>query len=87
MNWRLAVFLTQRSIRYHRVIALITVAGVALGTCVMASVMVVDDNTARSERQLHERRALRAERSRYGPQQGTLGLCCVQLRALSRVIQ
>ena len=43
------LFLTWKSLAHHRVIALITVAGVAIGMSVMATVLVVDHNTARSE--------------------------------------
>ncbi len=50
MNLRLAFLMAWRSLWHHRMVALATVAGVAIGMAVVSSILVVDHNTARSER-------------------------------------
>jgi putative ABC transport system permease protein len=46
-NWALALRLALRSLRRHRVVALATMLGVAIGVTVVGAVLIVDDNTAR----------------------------------------
>jgi putative ABC transport system permease protein len=47
LNFRLAFALVRNSIRYHRLVSLATILGVATGMCVVSSILIVDHNTAR----------------------------------------
>ncbi|MCB1735403.1 MAG: ABC transporter permease [Gammaproteobacteria bacterium] len=49
INVRLAVFLALRSLRFHKVISLVTALGVAIGMTVIGAILVVDHNTAIAE--------------------------------------
>ncbi|MCP5141672.1 MAG: ABC transporter permease [Gammaproteobacteria bacterium] len=49
INFRLAWFLALRSLRFHKIISLVTALGVAIGMTVIGAILVVDHNTARSE--------------------------------------
>ncbi|MCB1738418.1 MAG: ABC transporter permease, partial [Gammaproteobacteria bacterium] len=49
INVRLAVFLALRSLRFHKVISLVTALGVAIGMTVIGAILVVDHNTALSD--------------------------------------
>ena len=48
-NLSLALHLAVRSLAHHRMIAVATILGVALGVCVVAAILIVDVNTARVE--------------------------------------
>ncbi len=48
-NFHLALILGYRSLKRHRVVALATILGVALGMLVVATILIVDFNTAHSE--------------------------------------
>ena len=53
MNIILALRLALKSLFFHRTIALVTVLGVAIGMTVIGAILVVDHNTAQSERMIH----------------------------------
>lgn len=53
MNLVLALRLALKSLFFHRTIALVTILGVAIGMTVIGAILVVDHNTAKSERVIH----------------------------------
>ena len=59
INFHLALILGYRSLKRHRVVAFATILGVALGMLVVATILIVDFNTAHSEteRQQIDRRS------------------------------
>jgi len=61
-NFNLALSLALKSMIYHRMVALATIIGIATGMCVVSTILIVDQNTARTtiEREpLAEKRGLK----------------------------
>ena len=51
LNFRLALRLAANNLRHHMVVTLVTVFGVAIGMAVIASILIVDANTAHTRAQ------------------------------------
>ncbi len=49
LNFRLALLLALKSLRHHRLVSGATVLGVAIGMCVVSTILIVDHNTARTD--------------------------------------
>ena len=47
-NFNLALSLAVKSMKYHRMVVFATIMGVATGMCVVSTILIVDQNTART---------------------------------------
>ncbi len=50
-NFHLVFRLAWKSMRHHRLVSFATILGVAIGMCVVSTILIVDHNTARSDNQ------------------------------------
>jgi putative ABC transport system permease protein len=51
LNFSLAFSLAWKSMRHHRLVSFATILGVAIGMCVVSTILIVDHNTVRSDNQ------------------------------------
>lgn len=48
-NPQLALILALKSLKHHRIIALATIFGIAIGMCIVSTILIVDHNTAHTD--------------------------------------